>query len=57
MKRATLWAELYDYESDNSKLTELIANMPKALQKFMSGKEIKRMKKYVLVVGRGKDHQ
>ena len=24
-------SELYDYESDNSKLTELIANMPQAL--------------------------
>lgn len=42
-------SELYDYESDNSKLTELIANMPQALQKFMSGKEIKRMKSTFLL--------
>ena len=42
-------SELYDYESDNSKLTELIANMPKALQKLMAGKEIKRMKSTFLL--------
>lgn len=42
-------SELYDDESDNSKLTELIANMPKALQKLMSGKEIKRMKSAFLL--------
>ena len=42
-------SELYDYESDNSKLTELIANMPKALQKLMTGKEIKRMKSTFLL--------
>ena len=42
-------SELYDDESDNSKLTELIANMPKAPQKLMSGKEIKRMKSTFLL--------
>lgn len=42
-------SELYDYESDNSKLTELIANMPQALQKLMAGKEIKRMKSTFLL--------
>ena len=42
-------SELYDDESDNSKLTELIANMPKALHKLMSGKEIKRMKSTFLL--------
>ncbi len=42
-------SELDDDESDNSKLTELIANMPKALQKLMSGKEIKRMKSTFLL--------
>ena len=42
-------SELYDYESDNSKLTELIANMPKALQKLMSGKEIMHMKSTFLL--------
>ena len=42
-------SELYDYESDNSKLTDLIANMPQALQKLMAGKEIKRMKSTFLL--------
>ena len=42
-------SELYDYESDNSKLTELIANMPQALQKLMTCKEIKRMKSTFLL--------
>ena len=47
-------SELYDYESDNSKLTELIANMPKALKKLMSGKEIKRMKSTFLLLSEAK---
>ena len=47
-------SELYDYESDNSKLTELIANMPKALQKLMTCKEIKRMKSTFLLLSEAK---
>lgn len=42
-------SELYDDESDNSKLTELNANMPQALQKLIACKEIKRMKSTFLL--------